>query len=48
MADGLTSFYGGFVVFAIIGFMANDIGQDIKDVAVSGTLFLCLQRGGRD
>lgn len=33
----LTSFFGGFAVFAIVGFMAKETGQDIEDVVQSGS-----------
>ena len=32
----LTSLYSGFVIFAIIGFMAREMGLHIKDVAQAG------------
>jgi len=31
-----TSFYGGFLIFSVLGFMAKNQGVDIKDVATSG------------
>ena len=31
-----TSFYGGFLIFSVLGFMANKQGVDIEDVAKSG------------
>ncbi|KAL5022153.1 hypothetical protein ScPMuIL_001308 [Solemya velum] len=36
MADGLTSFYAGFVVFSVLGFMAHEANQSIEDVSTSG------------
>jgi len=38
-ADGFTSFYGGFVIFSVIGYMAKEANMDIKDVATSGIWF---------
>ncbi|XP_045191377.2 sodium- and chloride-dependent glycine transporter 1-like [Mercenaria mercenaria] len=35
-ADGFTSFYGGFVIFSVIGYIAKEANMDIKDVATSG------------
>ena len=31
-----TSFYGGFVIFSVLGFMAQKQGVDVKDVAKGG------------
>ena len=31
-----TSFYGGFLIFSVLGFMAKKQGVDIEDVAKSG------------
>ncbi|KAL9966641.1 hypothetical protein ACROYT_G024749 [Oculina patagonica] len=31
-----TSFYGGFLIFSVLGFMAKNQGVDVKDVAKSG------------
>ncbi|XP_052818585.1 sodium- and chloride-dependent glycine transporter 2-like isoform X1 [Mya arenaria] len=36
MADGFTSFFGGFVIFSAIGFIAKEANMDVKDVATSG------------
>ncbi|KAK3086069.1 hypothetical protein FSP39_013029 [Pinctada imbricata] len=36
LADGLTSFYAGFVIFAVLGYMAEEAGLTIKEVADSG------------
>ena len=33
-----TSFFAGFVIFAIIGFMAEQLNIDIEDAAVGGML----------
>ncbi|XP_052231528.1 sodium- and chloride-dependent glycine transporter 1-like isoform X2 [Dreissena polymorpha] len=35
-ADGFTSFYGGFVIFSVIGYIAKEANMEIKDVATSG------------
>jgi len=35
-ADGFTSFYGGFVIFSVIGYMAKEANLNIEDVATSG------------
>ena len=31
-----TSFYGGFVIFSVIGFMAQEAGLPVKDVVTTG------------
>ncbi|CAD5120424.1 DgyrCDS8991 [Dimorphilus gyrociliatus] len=36
IANCLTSFFAGFVIFGIIGFMANEMGLDVGKVAKSG------------
>ena len=36
VGDCLTSIFGGVVIFAIIGYMAHELGVDIKDVATQG------------
>ncbi|GFO30481.1 sodium- and chloride-dependent glycine transporter 1-like [Plakobranchus ocellatus] len=36
MADGLTSFYGGFVIFSVVGFMAREANVSVTDVATEG------------
>ncbi|OWF53555.1 sodium- and chloride-dependent glycine transporter 1-like [Mizuhopecten yessoensis] len=36
LADGLSSFYAGFVVFSILGFMAHDAGLTMEEVAEAG------------
>lgn len=33
-----TSIYAGFVVFAVLGYMAHEAGVDVKDVVNSGKL----------
>ncbi|XP_048765155.1 sodium- and chloride-dependent glycine transporter 1-like [Ostrea edulis] len=37
LADGLTSFYAGFVVFSILGFMAHDVGMTVEEVSKSAS-----------
>ena len=32
----LTSFYGGFVIFSVIGYMANKVGLSVSEVISSG------------
>ncbi|GAU93469.1 hypothetical protein RvY_05404 [Ramazzottius varieornatus] len=34
--DSLTSFFAGFVVFSVLGFMAGEMGVEVKDVAEQG------------
>ena len=42
MADGLTSFYGGFVIFSVVGFMAKEANTTVDKVATQGRLhWLC-------
>ncbi|XP_046556136.1 sodium- and chloride-dependent glycine transporter 1-like isoform X2 [Haliotis rubra] len=36
LADGMTSFYGGFVIFAVIGYMAKESNLPITEVATQG------------
>ena len=31
-----TSFFGGFVIFSVIGFMAHEAGLPVEDVVKSG------------
>nr|XP_022339456.1 sodium- and chloride-dependent glycine transporter 1-like isoform X1 [Crassostrea virginica] len=37
MADGLTSFYAGFVVFSVLGFMAKDVGLTMEEISKSAS-----------
>ncbi|XP_062607423.1 sodium- and chloride-dependent glycine transporter 1-like [Saccostrea cucullata] len=37
LADGLTSFYAGFVVFSVLGFMAHDVGMTMEEISKSAT-----------
>lgn len=39
LTDGFMSVFGGTAVFAVLGFMAHNRGQQIGDVVKSGTLF---------
>ena len=32
----LTSFFAGFVIFGVIGFMAHELGQPVEDVVKQG------------
>ena len=36
IGDCLTSIFGGVVIFTIIGYMAHELGVEIKDVATQG------------
>jgi hypothetical protein len=38
----LTSFYAGFVIFAVLGFMAKQKGTTVENVATGGTSKICL------
>ena len=50
LADTLTSFYGGFVIFAILGAMSYEAKLPITEVATSGNILIYTYRGchGRD
>ena len=41
LADGLTSFYGGFVIFSVVGFMAKEANTTMEKVATQGALYCC-------
>jgi SNF family Na+-dependent transporter len=34
--NSLTSFFAGFVIFAVLGFMAEEQGVHVKDLALDG------------
>ena len=36
LGDCLTSFFAGFVIFAVLGYMANEQGVPVPDVVKSG------------
>ncbi|PVD20756.1 hypothetical protein C0Q70_18917 [Pomacea canaliculata] len=36
LADGLTSFYGGFVIFGVVGFMAKEANTTVDKIATHG------------
>jgi len=36
MGNCLTSFFAGFVIFGIIGYMAHELGVKVEDVAAQG------------
>lgn len=38
MLNSLTSFFAGFAVFSVLGFMSFELGVDISKVAESGAL----------
>ncbi|XP_067651823.1 sodium- and chloride-dependent glycine transporter 1-like [Haliotis asinina] len=36
LADGLTSFYSGFVIFSVVGFMAKETNTSVTELATQG------------
>ena len=40
-----TSFFAGFVIFMVLGFMAQEAGKAVKDVAESGNFMAWKTRG---
>ena len=42
-----TSFFAGFVIFMVLGFMAQEAGKAVKDVAESGQFIAWKTRGFR-
>lgn len=36
LGDCLTSFFAGFVIFAVLGYMANQQGVEVPEVVKSG------------
>jgi hypothetical protein len=36
MINCFTSFYGGFVIFSVVGFMAHEAGVEVQDAMTSG------------
>lgn len=41
----MTSFWAGFVIFSVLGYMAQKTGKEIKDVATEGSFrFVFLER----
>ena len=42
LGDGLTSVFGGFVIFSYLGYMAGQLKVDVKDVVQSGEYFYIL------
>ena len=40
----MTSLFGGFAMFSVIGFMAHTLHKDVKDVVSSGELRIRLQK----
>ena len=43
MADALTSFYGGFVIFSVLGYMSYEAKLPIDKVATSGSIIICVR-----
>jgi len=42
VGDCLTSIFAGVVIFAIIGFMAKEMGVDVGEVATQGESYICI------
>lgn len=41
-ADGFTGFYSGLVVFAVLGFLAEETGVPVESLPFTGSMcFLC-------
>lgn len=38
-ADAFTAFYGGLVVFSVLGFLAKEAGKPIEEFATSGMVY---------
>ena len=38
VADAFTAFYGGLVVFSVLGFLAKETGKSIEEFSTSGIM----------